>query len=159
MTDTNTHTTLATWEAPIHPRHNRTARWYVVAGGVVLGCAAYGIITGAWSVTIVSLLCGALYYLVRDHESAAEKITLTDEGVLLQNNFTRWEDLEGFWFLLTKEYVEMHITRKNPRQNDIVIQTGSQSIPALRLTLGKFLSEHSDRRESLLDFIARFCKL
>lgn len=150
---------LVTWQAPVLPTHERGRRWYTIGGAVVLGGAAYGILTGSWPFAIVALLCGAMYYLVRDHVPSLKTITLSDSGVMLEKTFTRWDDLKGFWLLETAEYTELHFTQKAPLRSDIVIQTGSQDNGQLRILLSAKIPELKEKRETFLDAFIRTAKL
>ncbi len=150
---------LATWQAPILPRHERSKRWYAIGGTAVVACAAYGIVTGSWTLTVVSLLCGAMYYLVRDHVPPLKTVVITDKGVLLEEKFTRWEDVSGFWILNTPEYSELHFVPKLARRSDILIQTGDRNLEDLRIAIGSHIPEFTDKRESFLDALIRTAKL
>lgn len=152
-------TLLASWKAPVLPNHERTTRWYTVGGVMVLIGVVYGIITGSWPLAIVILLCGAMYYLMRDHVPPEKTITLTSGGVLLEQAFTRWEDLAGFWILETPGYNEIHFVPKAKRASDILIQTGAQDLTQLRMLIAPYISELKDKKESFLDALARTAKL
>lgn len=164
MTDTQTfiesnQQILATWQAPVLPRHERSPKWYAIGGVVVVIFAGYGIVTGSWPFTIVVLLCGAMYYLMRDHVSPEKTITIMDGGVQLEDLFTRWEDLSGFWILQTPEYAEVHFVPLAKRRSDILIQTGHQNITDLRVLIGSHIPELTDKKETLLDALVRTAKL
>jgi hypothetical protein len=164
MTDTQTFSApeqqiLASWQAPVIPKHDRTKRWYTIGGAVVLLCSVYGIISGSWPFTIVALLCGAMYYLMRDHVPPLKTITITDGGVFLEEIFTRWEDLTGFWMMQTRDYTELHFIPKMKRRSDIMIQTGNQNISDLRVLIGSHIPELTDKQESFLDALIRTAKL
>lgn len=131
----------------------------MIGGGIVLAGAVYGILSGSWTFTIVILLCGAMYYLIRDHVPPLKTITLTDRGVLLEDAFTRWEDIQGFWFLETPAYTEMHFVPKTKGRPDILIQTNDQDLTALRMLLSPYSAELKDKQESLLDAFIRTAKL
>lgn len=150
---------LATWQAPILPKHERSKRWYAIAGGLLIAAAAYGILTGSWPLTIVCLLSGAMYYLIRDHVPPLKVIVITDRGVLLEEKFTRWEDLNGFWILNTPEYSEVHFVPRLARRSDILIQTGDQNLENLRITIASHIPELMDKHEHFLDVLVRTAKL
>ncbi len=150
---------LLTWQAQVQPHFDRSKQWYQVAGGCVLAVAAYGIITKSWSLTIVTLLCGAMYYLIRDHVPAVKTITLMEGGVKLEEKFVSWENLAGFWFLQTPDYTELHFVPKTAKQSEFHIQTGTQDISGLRMLIGNHIPELADKKENLLDAFTRIAKL
>lgn len=163
MVQTNTQTvgnrTLMAWTAPIMANHERGTRWYVTAGIVVVTCAAYGIISGAWTLTLVSILSGAMYFLLREHKHPDFPITIGEAGVTIRGQFLSWEETRGYWMLLTPEYAELHFTPKNTKKRDLKIQTGDQNLAIIKETLKPFIPEISDKSESAIDFVIRFCKL
>lgn len=150
---------LAGWEAPVLPRHERSKKWYTVNGIVVLVFAAYGILSGSWPFAIVVLLCGAMYYLMRDHVPSLQTIIITDKGVQLGETFTRWEDLSGFWLLETPLYTELHFIPVLKRRGEMLIQTGDQNNENLRQLIGARIPELTDKREGFLDALLRTAKL
>ena len=149
---------LATWRAPMHATMERTKRWYMIGGGVTIALAIYGIVTGAWTFAVVILLCAAMYVFTHDHRFGDEAATITTGGVQIAQRFMRFEDMQGFWFLPTPGYTELHIVPTR-RQPDMVIQTGTQDIQNLRQTLSERTTELTEKREHFLDAIIRICKL
>jgi hypothetical protein len=150
---------LLGWNATSIPTHNRGRRWYMIGGGILLAGIAYGILSGAWSFSVVLLLCGSMYFLLRNHVPDAKVIAIMREGVLFDETFTRYEDLAAFWVIETPGYNELHIAPKVRRRGEMVIQTGTMAPNQIRATLGQFLEEMKEKRESLIDIIIRICKL
>lgn len=150
---------LIGWQATSIPVHERSKRWYIIGGTMLLLGIAYGIFSGAWSFSIVLLLCGAMYFLLRNHVPQTKTIVIAREGVLLDNDFTRYEDLTRFWIIDTPQYHELHIARRNKRNGEMIIQTGEIEPAAIRATLGQFLEEAKEKKESLIDIFIRICKL
>lgn len=150
---------LMNWQAPVHPTFDRGKQWYVVGGGIVIACALYGIFTGAWSFVIVILLCAAMYVLVRGHQFPTEKAVISNKGVDIAGSFMRWDDVEGFWLMKTPTYTELHVTPRNTRQRELVIQTGDLQIETVRRTMAEHTTELTEKSERLLDAFIRICKL
>ncbi len=150
---------LLEWSAPILPRHNRSPRWYMILGGIVLGTAAYGIITSAWSVTIVTVLIGCMEFLLRGSDPPVKHISLTEHGIVLAGAFTRWEDCSSFWLIHTPQYTRLHISKRDPRARELHIQVENVDLQDVRWTLARFLSEDTQQMEKMIDIIIRICKL
>ncbi len=149
---------VLTWEAPARPAIERTKRWYIGASMVVVLVAIYGIVSGGWSLAIVSILAGGMYVLVHDHRPPILTIELYESGILLKGAFKRWDEFAGYWLLVTSAYTELHLTPKLPG-SDVVIQTGMQDIARLRMILGQRIPELTQKREKFLDACIRLCKL
>lgn len=150
---------LLEWMAPSHHHHERSPRWYMIASGVVLSIAAYGILTGAWTLALVILLIGGMYFVTRAHPAAAKYIRIERDGFQFQEIFTPWSDCKAFWIVRTPQYSELHITRVKGAPREVVIQTGSIDPTLIRSTVSQFLTLRGDQREHLVDLLFRLCKL
>ncbi len=157
--DTPAPVTLLEWSAPVRPHANRSPRWYAIGGAVVLTGAAYSIITGAWSLAIVILLCGGLYFLIRDHVPELKRIQMREDGLTFDTEDLSWSECKDFWIISSPRGNELHITRTARLKPQIILQTGDIALPVLRTVLSRFLKEQADRQESLIDTISRLCKL
>lgn len=146
------------WTAPSRPSVERTKHWYVTAGVIVFIVVAYAIFTSAWTLAIVSVLAGGMYALIHDHTHPTSSIELHESGVLLDNEFVRWDQLAGFWFVHTPRYVELRFVPKRGAKR-MVIQTGALDPAQLRMILGQRVPEFTNKRESLIDIFIRICKL
>jgi hypothetical protein len=152
-------TILLGWQATTVPVHQRTKRWYVTAGSLLLAGIAYGIITGAWSFSVVLVLCGALYFLLRNHVPDAKIIAFTPDGVLFDQQSLAYADIDGFWIIETPAYNQLHIRPKNRRKPDVVMQCGDTPTASVRSVLGQYCQEMKDKKETLVDILIRICKL
>ncbi len=152
-------TVLDRLSGPKDPVHQRGKRWYTIGGGLVLAAAAYGIVSGAWSLTIVSVVIGAMYFWIRNHQPVIHELTILEQGLLYDNRFLRWEDLQGFWFVQHNTF-DLHVPLLNsPSHEELRIQLPREQSNHLRNVLARFLSELTTHTESFLDTIARICKL
>lgn len=147
------------WEAPRHAVYERGTAWYAIGGTVILAVAAYGILSGAWTLALVALLCGALYFFVRDHKIPDSTCVLTELGVELDGVFMPWSSLKGFWFLQTPTFTEIRFTPKAPHAAVANIQIGQQSPNEIRAFLSGVTMELTDQKEGILDTFSRFAKL
>ena len=161
----NTHTPITldskpvlTWDAPSRPTVERTKRWYVIAAVVVAVVVVYAVVTASWTLAVVSVLAGGMYYLVHDHAPGVSHIELHDSGVLYDGEFTRWDQFVGFWFVPTPGYVELRFVPKRGAKR-VVIQLGTLDPAQLRMILGQRIPELVHKRESMIDIFIRICKL
>lgn len=150
---------LLSWTAPVAAAHQRSLRWYLYGGIFVVSCAAYGIIAGEWSFSIVMILLAGFYVLTRRAPEPVKTIAILEEGFIFENEFTEWRDCKDFWMLQGNGYLELHIMRNRRWSPEIVIQTGSEDPRIIRALLTRFIPERSGQRERLLDIIIRICKL
>ncbi len=146
------------WSAPIRVIQERSKHWYMIVGVIVLTATVYGIISGSWAIAIVALLCGAIQVLVHGHVPEPRDIVITEQGIFFNGGFLTFNDLRSFWLIQTPLAVQLHIARKN-RGAPITILTGDTDPYLIRETLARFIPEESDKRETILDFFIRICKL
>lgn len=150
---------LLAWTAPSHHNYERSARWYITWGILVLIIAAYGILSGAWTLTLVALLLGGTYFLTRREATPLKEIRIENDGVEFEGNFTPWTQCKDFWLVTTPLFTELHIVRKGAIKSNIRIQTGSIDPTLIRSTVSQFLTMRPDQREHLFDALIRLCKL
>lgn len=151
---------LLTWQAPVAPNHIRGPRWYFLAGTFVVACAAYGILMGEWTFTVVMVLMVGMYVLTHRTPETVKTLSITREGLVYENSFTQWRDIRDFWMLQGRNYIELHIALQNGRFiHEVIIQTGAEDPQAIRALLANFIPERTGQQERLLDIIIRICKL
>ncbi len=153
------HTALLEWSAPRSYSHERGKHWYTTGGVLILAISAYGILTGAWSLAIVTILIGGLYFLNRKEPPVLHTLRIEQTGVQYDGDFLHWGDFEGAWFVKTAVGPELHLQRKTGSPREIVLLTPHIDMTMLRSVLSRFLTVGSDRPESLMDVIIRICKL
>ncbi len=153
------HTALLEWSAPRAYAHERGKRWYTIGGTVILVVSAYGILTGAWSLAVVTVLVGGLYFLNRKEPPVLHTLRIEQTGVQYDGDFIHWGDFEGAWFVKTSAGPEIHLQRKIGTPREIILLTPHIDTNVLRSTLSRFLSVGSDRQEHLFDVLIRLCKL
>lgn len=149
---------MLAWNAPSTAHHIRSERWYAIGGIAVILMAAYGIITGAWTFTVVIVLCGAMYVLLRGHTPPLKSIAFWEQGLLYERMFVRWQDIEGFWFTYARDFTELHFAKKTDEE-EIMIHVRDVDVEELRRTLSHFAPELNNKKERLLDVLIRICKL
>lgn len=157
QTQPTTNSPQLSWTAHTHVQHQRSPRWYIYAGTILLFCLLYSIATSAWSFSTVILLMAGLYFFVHNYESDPKTITITEHGVQLEKEFTSWNECVGFWMLQSQDYTELHIQRQ--RRSEIVIQTGAADPNRVREVLAFFIPEFTGKTERLLDMIIRILKI
>ncbi len=150
---------LLDWSAPTHPVHERSARWYLLGSIAVLGMAAYGIISGNWTLSLLTVLIGGGYFLVRREPPVIRRIVVHDHGFEYDDLKIHWEECKEFWIVRTPNYTELHILRKRGIDRELVIQTANIDQTVIRSTLSHFLPIRPDQRERLVDICIRLFKL
>lgn len=155
---TNTNTILE-WQASSRPDHDHSEKWYIAAGTFCVLMIAYGILSSAWSLSLIFGFIPALYYMLRNQGHKQHQIAITETGIDFDGVRYGWGEFKEFWILQGPDYFELHIAPQKQIKSDIVIMTGNIDPFIVRDTLGIFLPQVAHRKERLLDAIIRFCKL
>lgn len=150
---------LFDWVAPTHHDHDRTRRWYVIAGSIAALVALIALFWGAWSVSIVTVVLTGLYALSRHEETPKRRMRIEGDGFSYGDVFVPWTDCIDFWIVQTPAFSELHIQRKRGSPREVIIQTGDINLTVLRSSLSQFIPVRADQRERLLDALIRVCKL
>ncbi len=156
---TNTESIVLQWQAPAKNDHERSDRWYLIAGVIAAVLIVYGLWDGAWLMSLSIALCAGLYYLVRDTKHKTHSIVITKMSVVFDGVVHPWAEMKNFWMLQGADYCELHIANKRRLVSDLMIQVGPQDPFAVRDVLLEFLEQDANKRERILDAIIRFCKL
>ena len=155
---TNTHVLLE-WQAPAKISHERSARWYLIAGIICAVIIVYGIVSGSWGMSLVCAMLAGLFFLVRNEPQVVHQIRILETGIEFDGKMHIWGDWKHFWILQGDGYHELHIESKRRMTPDLVIQTADIDPYELRDLLAEFLPQIANRKEKILDAIIRFCKL
>ncbi len=157
--DTNTNPPLLEWTAPAKVVHERSEKWYLVAGLLCAIMIIYGILIGAWSLSICVAMIAGLSFLIRNEGAHVHRIRILDIGIEFDGKPSIWSDWKHFWILRGEGYHELHIESRKPLTPDLVIQTGEIDPYAIRDQLSQYLVQIDHQKEKILDAIIRFCKL
>ena len=156
---TNTHKILLAWKAPEKVAHTRSERWYVTGSCIAATMIVYGILSGAWSMSISFALLAGLVFLVRNETPSVHEIKLLDIGIEFNGRLHAWSEWKQFWILQGTDYHELHIETKKRLNPDLIIQTGDVDPYQLRDLLSEYIPQTDEQKERILDAIIRFCKL
>lgn len=156
--ETNTQTLLE-WHAASRPDHVHTEKWYVAAGTFCALMISYGILSGAWSLSILFAFIPALYYMLRNQGHKKHHVRIREIGFQFDDKLHAWGEFKEFWILQGPDYYELHIAATKQIKSDIVVMTGDVDPFLIRDALSNFLPQVAHRKERLLDAIIRFCKL
>ena len=149
-----------TWRAPSYPDHERSRLWYLIMGTFVGAMIIYGIQSKSWGLAVLMAMSAIVYYIFIIRRSPdIRDISILEEGIQFDHEFFPWNSIKGFWFQKYTEYTQLHLEHVGDWRPDTVIQTGSVSAVHIRKVLSKYLPEHSDNTERILDFISRICKI
>ncbi len=156
-THEQTHDVL-TWQAPAHLDHERSDRWYWIAGMLTMIAIVYSIISSAWTTAVVVALTAGLYFLVRNENHPLHTIRILPLGIEYDGKLEAWDNWRSFWILVGKSHAQLHIAHKGMRP-ELMILIRDVDPFVLRDALSRYIPQNPEKRERLLDAFIRFCKI
>ncbi|MSR67841.1 hypothetical protein EXS65_03405 [Candidatus Peribacteria bacterium] len=156
---TNTEHIFLEWEAPAKITPVRSEKWYIVSGISCGTMIIYGILSGAWSLSICFAMLAGLFFLIRNEKPSTHAIKLLETGIEFDGRKSTWSSWKHFWILCGEGYYELHMESRKYLVPDLVIQLGATDPYQLRDVLGQYVQQIDTKKEKLLDAIIRFCKL
>ncbi len=150
---------LLTWKAPLKVQHAHSPRWFAAAAAVMVGCILFALYTGGWTFLVVLGLLVFLYWQSHAGDQHQEKIVIFEKGIVMGNTVMPWKELNGFWLLQSPEYLELHLERNRGLDRHKKIQTGALPYEKIQAVLVPHLTEFTDRKERILDYLERLLKI
>lgn len=126
--------------------------------GLVLALVFYAVLTNAWTFLFVLAVLAAVYAWVHRKPHATHKVRITETGIQWDGESIVWSQVNGYWMLQGLGYVELHVELKRFGRK-FVVQTGSVTPEQIHAVLSKYIPSFNDRKENILDYIIRICKL
>ena len=161
MPDETTDHVLLEWQSFDSYPHERSPRWYITGGILLLAFAAYGLFDRSWSTTLLALGIGGIYFLLRNKPPRKQKIQITGLGLRIDGTLTAWNMLRNFWIIevVSPHHIELHVTPQKFLQTEIEVFLDETDPGRVRELLLQFLPERAGMEERMLDSLARILKL
>jgi len=129
-------------------------------GTLVLVGGIWSIVTAAWTLAIVIILGSALYVqALRTRTGNVRNVLLRTAGIEIDGVLTPWEHCSGFWMYRYGQDVVVHIEKIRGWEREITLPIEAARYQDIAQVIGAFLPYRAERREKLLDYIIRICKL
>ncbi|MBT3835078.1 hypothetical protein HOF56_02405 [Candidatus Peribacteria bacterium] len=169
MSETQTEILLEWQSLDSHP-HERSPRWYISGGVVLVGLASYGLFDGSWTTALLAIMLAGVYFIMRRIEARKVNVQITGMGINTDSVFSSWNQCKDFWILMPqpREYTkkslirqipELHISRRGPFKPETTLFLNEIDPAIVRETLLQYLPERPGMEERVLDSLARILKL
>jgi len=156
----NHNKTLIQWETPEFVKYERSTRWYVTAGIIVLSLIIYAIATGSASMAVVFILLGGVFFLTHNHEPKTINVEITELGIKYGQSFYAYNNIASFWILYHPPYVQtLNIETAGKGGRKIKIELNNENPVKIRKLLSKEVPEVEGASENIADWLIRLLKL
>ena len=150
---------LHSWITPEYIKFEKTTRWYVTAGTILLILIAYAIASGSATMAIVFILIGGMFFMIKNEEPKMQTIAITKLGVYVDKHFYPYSSIDAFWIVYEPPYIRSLYLSVNKGRRILNIQLNDQDPAKIRHLLQKEVREAEDRHEEWTDTLIRLLRL
>lgn len=135
------------WQVPEYEKHEKTRRWYIVAGAIAVLLLAYCIWTANFLFAIIILLAGLITAIHDRNEPVMVDFALTSEGVVLGNKFYDYDEIKEFCVLYKPNFdlKNLYFELDNIVYHRLSIPLYDHDPLEIRNLLARYLKENLDR--------------
>lgn len=156
----NSDNTIVEWDTPEFINHERSPRWFLYAGTILLILIGYAVYTGSATMAIVFVVLGGLYYLTHNQEPKVIKVQITDMGIRYGEKFYPYNQINSYWMVYHPPYVRtLNLVISDKSKTRIVIQLDSQDPAEVRKALAREIPEIEGAGESMSEILIRLLRL
>ncbi len=87
---------LVSWEIAEYSYSLRSRRWYIVAGVLGFLSLIWALFTANFLFAIIIIMAATIFILTDKEKDKKIQVSLTDEGMLLGNNFYDYDEFKNF---------------------------------------------------------------
>ncbi len=128
-------------------------------GALVIASGIWSILSAAWTLAIVIILGSAMYYQNIRSRLGSNTVSIHKDGLQVGDRLSLWEHCTGFWIYRHGKNVVMHIEKVRGWEREIAVVIDGLDYQNVAEIMSNFLPYRGARREKLLDYIIRICKL
>ncbi|MEK7105323.1 MAG: hypothetical protein AAB865_01425 [Patescibacteria group bacterium] len=154
-------TSLISWETLEYPKHDRSARWYVIAGVIAVALLAYALLTASFPFAVIVLMTIIIIFLSHLREPERILVHVTTNGVLIGHRFYAYKEIRDFAIVYEPPRTKLLYLDFFSRWHPLTSVPLEDVDPnALRQALLPYVIEDLSRdSETLTDVLARLFKI
>lgn len=151
---------LLFWKAPEFINHERSFKWFLGAGTLVLMLIVYAIISGSATMAIAFVVLAGVYYITHNQEPKIVDIHVTDLGIYVDETFYPYNQINSFWIVYHPPVVQtLNLRLSGKAGQKVVIQLDRQNPAELKNVLSEYIPEIEGQGESTIDSFIRLLRL
>lgn len=148
---------LASWTTPEFIHYEKSPGWFIVFILIAAAFLIAALLMKNYIFGLLVLLASFLIYTQALKKPPEIKITISQEGVFIQNALYAYKDLKSFWLFENPEIMALSLESKKILSPHISIPLARQSPEKIRQFLIQFIPEKK-QEESVIDSITRHLK-
>ena len=147
------------WTAPEYVRHDKSNRWYLIAGLIAVTSALVALFFGNWSMALAILVFTTVYwYIDTYHPPKMTSIEISEMGVRIGNLFFPYSQIKAFWIIYDHGIRTLNLRALNHWFGDVVIQLDEIDPVEIRNFLVGQIPEWEGKREPVSETLLRILK-
>lgn len=153
---------LLSWEFPEFPTHDRSKRWWIISGIIVVGFLVYAVLVANFLFALIIIMISAIVLYQHFHEPDMVMFGIYDNGLRIDDKHYRWSELKSFWLVYEPPVTEaLYITFSSSLRPLMMIPLIEDINPLeLRDILGEFVLEDLEKEtEPTSEAIGKLLKL
>lgn len=151
---------LFSWAGPNFIQTERTMKWYIVAGLLIMGVIGYSAWQQDWfMIGIVVIVSAILFWYIHSMVPQEVAYKITPMGVSVDSKFYPFSEMHSFWMVYNQSVKSLYIVFNKKYLPALTINIEKLDPLILRGYLLKKLPEQESRGESLVDKFTRIAGL
>jgi hypothetical protein len=148
------------WMSPDYVKHDKSARWYIVAGIVLALLLVWATLSKNWTMFAAFVVFSAVYlYTHAYHPPKDIKIIVREQGIGVGELFFPYTHIQAFWIIYKPGVKTLNLRITKDYFTDVVIHLNDQDPLPLRQYLVGQIVEWEGKDEQIKDVILRLLKL
>ncbi len=149
------------WTVPEYEQHDRSQRWYIIAGAIGVGLLLFSVISGNYLFTLIVALFGIILFL-QDIQAPMEVFFgITEAGIIIGDIYYPFKDVVNYWIIYNPPEVKnLYFLTNNLLKHRLQVPLLDNDPRPIRDFLNQYIPEDLDREEEpLSDRLGRVLKL
>lgn len=148
------------WQAPLYVNKRKPFWWYIVAAAVVIGLVVYGLVSGAWTLSMAIVLFVGVYYYFSNQEVPVVDIVLSEAGVRVGGKVYPYSMFRTFWVDYHPPVIqELHLIPNNNYKYELTLNLQGQNPAPIKAVLQQFMPEWADRQKTVTESLVHLIGL
>jgi hypothetical protein len=139
--------TEISWEIPEFEKHERSKKWYVIAGVITILILLFALITSNFLFAVIIIIATLIIIIHDGKEADLVNIIIDEDGVVVGRKFYDYDVLKNFSVLFKpkEDLKNLYFEFKNSAKQRLSIPLLDNNPLQVRDFLLKYLSEDLDR--------------
>ena len=146
---------LISWKTHEFEHREKGSGWYLTFVIIALMLIAYALHNRDYFAALTFFIISAVALMFAGIHPREVQITITDKGVNIENLHIPYVNIKKFWIVNHSKAKLLYLETTAYLNRFVIIQLADQDIEHIKETLGKFLQEEHNSRETMAQRLAR----